>query len=86
LTEVPELASSQKQPLIAAVFFVYVTGERGLAQFFGNLTENPPLKEAPKIRTCPLRIAGNWIIFVNVYVFSLCQTVAGRESAILARL
>jgi hypothetical protein len=29
--------------------FVGVHGERGLAQFFGNLTENPPLKVAPKI-------------------------------------
>jgi hypothetical protein len=28
---------------------ITVHGERGLAQFFGNLTENPPLKVTPKV-------------------------------------
>jgi hypothetical protein len=29
---------------------VSVHGERGLAQFFGDLMENPPLKVVPEIR------------------------------------
>jgi hypothetical protein len=39
----------------------------GLAQFFGNLTENPPLKVAPKICAWPLRIAGELDNLVNGY-------------------